>query len=370
MTHSWSIRIYKEGDELGILELMKLSGVKRTTEQWFWEYKNNPFGHHIGVAEHNGQIVGHMALIPTYVKVGEKTVMGSQAVDLLVHPKFRRQGMFLALGKMLTSEAGKKEIDITYGFPNAPAHSGHLKYDWFDVCKVHELIKPINMNKMVDLLDQHRIPRFLSRYKISRDIIKPILQIILPIISFFSRIFNRIENNYNLRNAKICTIESFDDRIDDFWKKVSNYYPIIAVRNKKYLNWRYFEKPNVKYTVLLAEKNEEILGYIVLRFTIQKNLRLGYIVDILALPDKKAVVQSLIAKAVDHFIAENVDSIYCWMLDNNSTTHTYYKILRYNGFIPVSSNILIARVNTSQISKESVEDFTKWYIALGDSDHI
>ena len=370
MAQLWSVRLYKEGDELGILELMRLSGIKRTSERWFWEYKNNPFGHHIGVAEHNGQIVGHMALIPTYMKIGDKTVMGSQAVDLVVHPKFRRQGMFLALGKMLTEEAGKKDMGITYGFPNAPAHSGHLKYGWFDVCKVRLLIKPINMNKVVNLLDQHRMLGFLNKYKISRNVIKSILQIILPIISFFSRILNRIQDNNYLRNFEIRTTESFDDRIDDFWKKALKNYTIIVARNKKYLNWRYFEKPNEKYTVLLAEENEEILGYIVLKSRSQKNLRLGYVVDVLALSDKKVVVQSLVLKAIEHFRKQNVDAIFCWVLNNNWSAHMYYKVLKYNGFIALTSFPLIARVNSPRFSKESFEDSTKWYITIGDSDQI
>jgi GNAT superfamily N-acetyltransferase len=370
MTQSWSVRIYKEGDQLGILELMKSNGIERTNEHWFWEYKNNPFGHHIGVAEHNGQIVGHMALIPTYMKVGDKTIMGSQAVDLLVHPKFRRQGMFLALGTMLTNEARKKQIDITYGFPNAPAHSGHLKYGWVDVCRVPLLIKPINIGKVASILDKYKTVRFLNKHKISRNVIKLILHIILPTINFFSRILNRIGDNRDLKNVRISTIESFDDRIDDFWKKVSSDYNIIVARNKKYLNWRYFRKPNVKYTVLLAEKNSEILGYIVLRSISQENLRLGYIVDILASLDEKVVIQSLILKSIEHFRKENVDSIFCSMLNNNLAAGTYYNILRYNGFIPVSSNPLIARVNSPELSKKSVGDSTKWYITIGDSDDI
>ena len=43
----------------------------------FGSLKVTPFGHLIGVAEHKGQIVGHMALIPTYMKIGEEATVGS-----------------------------------------------------------------------------------------------------------------------------------------------------------------------------------------------------------------------------------------------------------------------------------------------------
>jgi len=372
MTQIWSVRIYKEDDELSILKLMKLSGIERTSEDWFWEYKNNPFGHLIGVAEHNGQIVGHMALIPTLMKIGDKVALGSQAVDLVVHPEFRRQGMFLAIGKFLIKEAGKEGIDISYGVPNKPAHSGHLKYGWFDVCEVPLLIKPINMNKIVNFLDKYRMIRFLIRYKISRNAAKFLLQFIFTIISFISKIFNRIEDDDNTRSVETRAIKSFDDRIDDFWKKISRDYTIIVIRDKKYLNWRYFKKPNVKYTVLLAEKNGEILGYIVLRSRNEKNLRVGYIVDVFTSLDKEIVIQSLISQAIEHFRKENADLIICWMSKNSSSACVYHKILRYNGFIRffTRSYPLIARVISSKLSRTFVGDSKKWYFTMGDSDHI
>jgi len=34
MTSSWFIRMYEEGDQHGILDLMKLIGIERTGEQW------------------------------------------------------------------------------------------------------------------------------------------------------------------------------------------------------------------------------------------------------------------------------------------------------------------------------------------------
>ena len=372
MTQLWSVRIYKEDDELGILELMKLSGIERTSEEWLWQYKNNPLGHLIGVAEYSGKIVGHMALVPTYMKIGDKAITGSQAVDLVVHPEFRRQGMFLAIGEFLTKEAGKEGIDISYGFPNKPAHSGHLKYGWFDISEAALLIKPVNMNKIVNYLSAYRMIRFLDRYKISRKVLKYVFQSALTIINFFYKIFDRIEEDNNRKNVEIRAIESFDDRIDDFWKKISRDYTIIVIRDKRYLNWRYFKKPNVKHTVLLAEKNGEIFGYIILRSRDEKNSRVGYIVDIFASLDDHIVIQSLISKAIEHFIKENADLIKCWVLKNSSSARLFRKILRFNGFVHffARSQPLITRLNSSKLSRTLVGDSKKWYITMGDSDHI
>lgn len=361
------VRVFKEGDEQGILEIMKLSGIEQTNESWLWKYKNNPFGNLIGVAERNRNVVGHMALLPTYLKLGGTVILGSQAVDLAVHPKFRRQGIFLAIGRMLTKEAGDRGIDIAYGFPNAPAYPGHLKYDWFDICMVPVMIKPINMKRTANFLDGYRSLRFFTKYRLSRSIAKSMLQIGLMLAGSYSRISNRFKYDHSLRNVEIHTIDIFDDRIEDFWEKASRDYPIIVVRHKKYLNWRYFEKPDVKYTVLLAERDKKVLGYIVLLIKDGNSLRVGYIVDIMAFSGDSTVFQSLILEAIEDFRKKNVDSIVCWMM-NNSIARMPYNILKSNGFIKVSSTPLIGRVNSSRVSKQCVGDYTKWYVTIGDSD--
>jgi GNAT superfamily N-acetyltransferase len=374
MTQSWHVRTYRKGDEEGVLELMRIRGIERTNEEWLWEYERNPFGHLIGVSEYEGQIVGHMALVFTYLKVGDEVVKGSQAVDLEVHPKFRRQGMFLAIGMFLKEEARRQGIEILYGFPNEPARSGHLKYGWFDVCQVPLLMKPINMDKVAQaFIFRHKRISFLNRHKLSRNVVKAIFQISYAIVDFFFRISNWIEYKNPTKNLEIRTIESFDNRVDDLWKKASMGYTVVVARNKRYLNWRYFGKPNAPYKVLLAEKNGELLGYIVLLARKEDELRFGYIVDVFAPGYEKTVLQSLILQGIEYFRQENVDLILCLMMEKSRSGHVYYKTLRSNGFIPyfVQPTVpLIALVNSQRLSRGLFEDSRNWYVTMGDSDGI
>ena len=370
------MRTYNVGDDRGILQHMKAGEIERTTEDWSWEYKSNPFGHLIGVADYDGQVVGHMGLVPICMKLGDMTTKGSQAVDLIVHPNFRGQGIFLAIGKMLADTAGREGIPFSYAFPSrAASHAGFLKFGWFDVCHISQLVKPINIDNMVDYLDKYRIIKFLNRHRTLRKVVRFFLQVGFAVTSSFNRISNRTDEvkktmRTGLGDMKIRAIESFDDRFDDFWKEVSRHHSIIVVRNKKYLNWRYFEKPNTKYTVLVAERNGKISGYVVLRSKKEKQLRLGYIVDILVSSDNKGVIQSLFLEAIEKFRKENVDAILCWMLEKSTGARIYHKILKYNGFIHQISLPLIARVNSSQFSKEFAEDPNRWFVTIGDSDYI
>lgn len=373
---SWFVRTYEAGDEVGILELMKMDGIERTLGEWVWEYEKSPLGHLSGVAEYEGKIVGHMGLIAYSMKLGDKIVNGSQAVDLIVDPDFRGRGIFLAIGKMLTETAGKKGIPLSYGFPNRPAHAGHLKYGWFDVCDVPELVKPMKFDKLVgsESLDKYRIIKFLIRYRISRKIVSFLLRVALNVVSVFNRVFNRTDEvrkatRIGAEGIAVLTLESFDDRFDEFWKEASTNHSITVIRNKRYLNWRFVDKPNSKYTLLSAERSGKILGYVVLCSRERKNMRLGYIVDILVSSENRGIVQSLLSEAIKKFRKENVDAIICWMLKDSASSCNYYKALKYNGFVHLVSHPLIARVNSSQLSKEFAADSCNWFITIGDSDY-
>jgi GNAT superfamily N-acetyltransferase len=330
---------------------------------------NNPFGQIIGIVDCEKQIIGHMAWVPTIMKVGNRIILGSQAVDLVVHPKFRRHGIFLEIGRFLAKEAEKRCNEVTYGFPNYSAHSGHLKYGWFDVCQVPLLVKPLNLRK-ADSFRSNFFVSLLTRNRLLNRFMTVALRIGLKSFSFFSAILNRVEESDNSTNHTIRAIHSFDNRFDDFWEAVSGDYPIIVCRNRKFLTWRYSKNPKARYTVLVAEENEKVLGYIVLRT--EKEKRLGYVVDILSYLDKKTVIRSLITKASAHFEEENVDLVLCWMLKNGASANVYYKILNAQGFIhlPGRSNPLIARLNQPNLSEEHVKNPSNWYVTMGDSDHV
>ena len=373
MTQQWSVRLYRKGDEQGILELMNLAGVRRNTEDWYWEYGENPFGHLIGVAEYDGRIIGHMALVPVFIKANLESVKGYQAVDLIVHPKFRGQGIFLAIGRFLVNEAAKQGLSIAYGFPNEPAHSGHLKYGWFDVSEVPFLVKPLANSNIADFLADHRIVGSLNRFDIPKKIMNSVLSAGFAALSFSARVFNRIQKG-NTNSVKIRRADSFDNHIDNFWNEVSKDYMNIIVRDRKYLNWRYFEKPSTNYSVFFAEENGKTVGYVVLCSENMKNLKYGCVVDVLAFLEQESIIQLLISKAVEELRREKVDLIICWMLNSSRSGRVYYKILKANGFtrVPGRSNPFIARVNSPGLSTcaRVIHSPAYWYITIGDSDHI
>ena len=95
-------------------------------------------------------------------------------------------------------------------------------------------------------------------------------------------------------------ISEYDERINTFWQNTRNDYHFIIEKNREYLNWRYCDlRSNLKgrYFVKQAEQNGEILGFIVIETRRKEDYSEGYIVDLLALPDRVDVVRKLLLDA-------------------------------------------------------------------------
>jgi len=360
LEQKWSIRAYREGDEEGILELSKavFPAKKLDREQWLrqwrWMYKDNPAGvGRIWLAEHNDKIVGQYAMIPIIINISDDVDTSAHSVDTMTHPDYRYQGIFETLAKKTYAEAAKEGIHIVYGFPNKNSHPGFIKkLSWFDISSLKTMIKLVNW--------EHIVERRIRNKLLSR--------LATPAISLvFSKLLFRTQQNPKLPGLTITQISSFDERINEFWPRVSSQYPIMVVRDKDYLNWRYVTVPDVDYTIYTAEKAGEIHGYTVFQCLQQEQGRTCVIFDILA--QSEHIAQCLISKVIEQCKQEQVDSIFCNMIANK----IYLRAFRRNGFmsIPFSKgSSFCAYSSAPHASKEFLKDPRNWLIQLGDSVYI
>lgn len=362
MEHYWKLRFYEDGDEESIVDLINLTipAARYSINRWLWEYKNNPYGFLAVVAQNDKRIVGHMGLFFFRLKVGERIILGSQACDLGIHPDFRGKGIFLAIGRALMKGAGEKGVCLTYGFPNRPAYFGHLKYGWFDVARIPVLINFFNTYTALG----NRI------YEKHREL-KMIDPLIRESARFADYYFSRARDRkpWSIDNLETHEISCVDERIDEFWERVSKGNGIMVVRDQRYLKWRFFDRPDFRYHVIIAEKNDNIEGYIVFSAEESKNGKVGHIDD--ALASSKEVAQNLILSAIDFFQRKEVDLVECWMLKG----FVWYNVMREKGFVPM--HFFVPTEKKRFIVRINSEDFfhyykcvqRKWYITYADSDY-
>jgi len=364
----WTIRAYKDGDETGYIELMNrvFQNSKFNLKQWRWEFPDNPFGFLQVFGDFHGKIVGHMALVQVPMKIGDCTVQGSQAVDLAVHPDFRRQRMFLEIGKNLMQYAKREEVAISYGVPNEAAYRGHLKYGWFYVSEIPVLVRVLTQKGFLFQLlgglcrlRQHKFQSFSELFCLIKGWANTICFILTD-----------NKGTANSEEWKEQTVKSFDNRIDRLWAKASKQYRLLVVRDKEYLNWRYAKRPHSSYVIKLVERKNRIEGYVVLLIKISGLLRKkeGYIVDILAKSER--AIHCLMQSAIDYFSKENVDLIICWMMEGQPP----FNCLIRRGFTIDSfdSQKLICLINSSDPKFKRLyhEAQKEWFFTVGDTDIV
>jgi GNAT superfamily N-acetyltransferase len=363
MDRQWVARRYQPGDEVRILELRKLvfgdRDEQRNTEAyWQWEFRDNPAGYgRIWLAVAADKVVGQFAVIPLRIQYRGEVVVGSLCLEVMTHPDYRRQAVFTTLGKKLHEELERENIPVTLGFPNRNSVEGLIsKLDWIYIRSLPVFVKPLDAARITERLVTNRIQAF-------------------PIKSV-SRLLTRLLSKPNgvclEEGSKIAWIERFDDRVDVFWERLASKYPIAVVRDSTHLNWRYSDNPGREYRALVAERGDEILGYMILRCMEQFDLRGGMIVDLGALPDREPVLDALLAEAEKFFREQQMDLVACLINGDDKLV----KRLRKHGFLPIARKLgfkewhFECRLNSPTLAKEFFGEPANWFLTFGDTDII
>lgn len=320
---SYKIRKFKEADVPEIVNLLNLvfTPPKPFSEEWWhWKYEYNPSGFDatngsIWVAEDNGKIIGHYAVIPCKMKFGRESIIAGQSVDTAVNPEYRRIGIFEALAKE-TYAAIKESYVFLFGFPSDMAYQGFLKLGWTKH-SLTELWKFNNFDRPLGSMFSNRLYcTFGKLYLKSWTATKKL-----------SSAGNRPKSG---NNFKFEHIDKFPEELDSFWQENRNNEDTIVERSAQYLNWR-FAKALGDYDIWLARstQNDSILGYFVTSVASSKIKNVLNMVDIYAKPTEHRLVQGII----DQCSKENKTDIVRVRLPQKNE---YGKAFSSNGFLEVS----------------------------------
>ena len=162
--------------------------------------------------------------------------------------------------------------------------------------------------------------------------------------------------------VEIKRVHELDEQFDLFWEKAISLYPIMGVRDRKYLNWRYLKHPTRNYAIYRAFWKEEMKGYIVLRKVELLDFNSSVIVDLLALDGE--ILHELVEKGIEHSMREGTDLL-GFMVPR---PHPYYQSLRRKGFLPSLKTFHF--LVYSHGKEERLFDPKGWYVTWGDTDVI
>jgi len=130
------------------------------------------------------------------------------------------------------------------------------------------------------------------------------------------------------RDYSIRTVDSFDERFDRFCASVATGFEFIAERSREFLNWRYADRCAGSFTIRIAERGEQLLGYAVTKAVGSS----ANIADMLVDPAESSVAVSLVEDAVSLSRDAGVAGVVCWL----PQSHPYRGALRRLGFFALN----------------------------------
>jgi len=366
------IRSYRPGDEEEIVELLELAfngwpnfDLSCTPlEHWIWKYKDNPRRKIIiSVSVSSERIVGFQHTIPFGIKIGENTVPCFQGIDLVIHPDYRRKGIRRLLRKKKDALAEKEGIKFKISIENKPIAIKSQKRRQYTI--LSDVISLVVRIRDIDL--------FLKTNRQEGSLLKKYGFHIISLGNRLKNLFSRdsIESD-KVNEFEVVEIKEFDDRINLFWNQIKDHHSLIIEKKKEYLNWRYCDPRGGEFLVKIAESERRILGYIVLRIKCSQEANLqnsvGYIVDLLTLPDRFDVAEALLDEGTQYFDENFVNLIQSFIVKNHPTETLFRKRFflnsRINFSIAYKSFDISSRIDSLKNPGERI------HIQYGDTDWI
>ena len=217
------------------------------------------------VAEVSGKVVGvqPMELFP-YEWSGSR-LTGALLSGVVVHPEFRRRGLFLRLIEACEKEAWRRGADFVTTMPNDRSRPGFLKLGYHEPGRRRLLILPLNLSKLA-----RRAVRWAPlAARLSAGL--------TPVLRRGSRGWSRTP----MPELEIMKQAPGDlDQVNEADRKL--FPGLRLARSRAWWDWRYAASPRCYNMLRLREARGGTAGLVTTTFEKRSGLDVGYIMDWLA----------------------------------------------------------------------------------------
>lgn len=128
----YTVRLYEPRDLESYLELYRMVLAEGSPEWFDWKFGSNPYVEDVPtvVAVADGRVVGAKSGMAFRVRRGDETMLAIQPCDTMVHPEFRRRGLYSEMTELMKSAFADGEPALFFNFPNEATLAGSLKHGW------------------------------------------------------------------------------------------------------------------------------------------------------------------------------------------------------------------------------------------------
>lgn len=360
---TWRVREFSPADKPSLLRLSRLHyGDKEQADEAYvdWLYNASTGDHSfiaIAVQSESGEVRGFSFQVPFQVRAMRREGICRLGCNALVHPAYRRQGVYAALSRLV--ESSITDTLFTYGFPKPRALAAHEKVGKFQIGPIPLLVRPLN----IQALTRKRLKNPLIRWAVNAGWWAAAGSVWRP------RPVRRASSSIEVKQRAEPGAQ-----FNSFWARVQDKYEIIIPRDSQFLRWRFIQPQFRRYLLFTAEVDGDVLGYIALRITEIEGISTGLIMDLLVEPTRLGEEAGLllIERAVDESEATGAALSGCLMLPHTQE----YGLLKRMGYVEPPERFspqafrLMATCLSPEIPATYLAERTHWFMTMANHDAV
>ncbi|MDX2436433.1 MAG: GNAT family N-acetyltransferase [Acidobacteriota bacterium] len=260
---------YRAEDERRVLDLWRVAfGKELDADLWRWKYVDNPFGMRVLVCRDpktEAAVVVYSG-VPYRARWNGREVEIVQLMDIMSHPDVRKTGLFIKAAEVFFDTFAGGQSVLYYGIPGRYHFDIGAKY-----------------------LDYSELESGVAYLRGSTG---------------------ELARTSELFGPSVHVIDRPTRELDRIWAEVAAHYPLAAVRDAAFVDWRFFRNPQRDYIVYVfrAGLTRRPRGYAVVGVD-GKSARL---VDILMPPDR-AMIAAFSGRMAAELATREIETIETWL---------------------------------------------------------
>lgn len=343
-------RDFEAFEELSVISFGENTNSKK--EMYEWLFEKNPYnksGNMMYLLKEGDKVIGCDGLLPNELYVKGKVLLTAHSVKSMTHPDYKKQGIFRMMTENSCERGRQDGVDVVIGLANDQSYPAYQRFGWPTLFEKEVYVKPILINNILKRRIKSGALAGLGN----------------SIYALYMK--NKLKSGMD-KEIDYEILEETPKEIQGCWDKYKSKYNVLLVRDYKYCNYRYNQRPDVNYVTLLARHNNEIIGFAILHNSVANGSKMTSAVEFFTDPGNERYIKAL-ANGIAKYCYDNKLE---YAVVGTGLFGEYRKVLLKNGFMVTrkapKNNMMIAHVLSDKVTLDELAGHEKWHITQGDGE--